>query len=158
MDTPASRKQLEALGDEIMTLSMTFSRLRARSQKGSAVETLTETEHLALDLLKNGDVLTVGEIQQAIGVLPAQMSRIIRSLEDKGGSAYIQCAINAGDRRKIDVSITKEGKKALDAYRTARMGSILKTLSVLDSDEREEFMRMMRKIQASVSQSPSEQS
>jgi len=153
MDTSASRKQLEALADEIMGLSLVISRARARAQKGSNVETLTETENLTLDLIKDGEVKTVGEIQQAIGVLPAQMSRIIRALEDKGGNPYITCSINPDDRRKIDVSITKDGRKAREGYRAARLQSIMNILSVLDHDEREEFMRLLRKIQADLSQS-----
>lgn len=148
MDTPEKRKQLEALGQEIFELSNVAGRARAAARKDS-VETLTETEILALAYLAQEGVQSVGDIQKHIGVLPAQMSRIVRALEDKSGTAYITCSINADDRRRIDVSITDAGKKALESNRKARMASIVKILAILDVPEREEFMRLLRKIRTS---------
>jgi len=146
MNSPASRKQLEDLAEEIFALSNLASRARARD-RGSAVESLTETEHLTLDLLARHGAMTVGQIQKTIGVLPAQMSRIIRALEDKSGATFIRCAINPEDRRKIDVSLTSDGQKALSGYRNARISSILNILTILEPAERDEFMRILRKIQ-----------
>jgi DNA-binding MarR family transcriptional regulator len=145
MKTPESRKQLEQLAEEIFGLSNLASRVRARA-RGSAVEMLTETEHLTLDMLERHGAMTVGQIQKGIGVLPAQMSRIIRALEDKSGSPFIECAINPDDRRKIDVALTAEGRKALASYQSARIASILGILSILDPAERDDFMRILRKI------------
>jgi DNA-binding MarR family transcriptional regulator len=150
MKTPASRKQLEALAEEIFALTNLTSRARAQARKGGAVEVLTETETLTLGLLSKQDEMTVGEIQKRIGVLPAQMSRIVRALEDKGGTPFIACNINPDDRRKINVTITPDGRKAFEQYRAARMESILGILSILDGNEREEFMRILRKIQAHI--------
>ncbi len=150
MDTPEKRRQLEVLGEEIFELSKLVSRSRAQAMVANKVETLTETENLTLDLLSRNPVMTVGEIQKAIGVLPAQMSRVVRSLEDKSGTAFIQCRINAQDRRRIDVCITPEGTAAMEAYREARLESILRILSILDESERSEFMRMIRKIREHV--------
>lgn len=150
MDTPEKRKQLEQLADEIFDLSKLTSQARAQSRT-NGVETLTETENLTLDLLRKQEVMSVGEIQKSIGVLPAQMSRVIRGLEDKSGTAYITCSINPDDRRKIDVTITPEGLSALEAYRSARMSSIIRILASLDVEERTEFMRLLRKIRDSVS-------
>ncbi len=145
-----SQDQLEALGEEIFELTKIVARARAQASN-KHVETLTETENLTLDLLSKHDVMTVGQIQKAVGVLPAQMSRIVRSLEDKGGSAYIECNINPNDRRMINVSITPAGQKALNNYRKARLSMILRILSVLDHDERENFMGMMRKMRDNIS-------
>ena len=123
----------------------------ARAQaRPKDVETLTETESVTLDLLSKAETMTVGEIQKQIGVLPAQLSRIIRSLEDKGGEAYIACSINPDDRRKIDVSITKEGQRSLDSYRNARLGFTVKLMESLTPDERESFMQILRKMRKHV--------
>lgn len=147
-----NQEQLEALGEEIFELTNIVAKARAQASN-KHVDTLTETENIALDLLSKNPIMTVGEIQKAVGVLPAQMSRIVRSLEDKSGSAYIECNINPNDRRMINVSITTAGKKALANYRKARLGMILNVLSVLDHDERNEFMGIMRKMRDHVSNS-----
>ncbi|HRX87735.1 MAG TPA: transcriptional regulator, partial [Phycisphaerae bacterium] len=69
------------------------------------------------------------------------------------GTAYIACNINPDDRRKIDVSLTTEGRKSLASFRAARMASIIDTLSVLNTEERDEFVRLLRKIQKKFTQS-----
>jgi len=148
MENSTPRQQLAAMAEEMFGLSNLGSRFRARGQRGTAVEALTETEFLALDMLNQQPSMTVGEIQKGIGVLPAQMSRIIRSLEDKSGTAYIECSINSDDRRRIDVTITADGRKALERYRSARMALINGVLGALEPDEREELMRILRKMQA----------
>jgi len=89
--------------------------------------------------------MTVGEIQKQIGVLPAQMSRIIRALESKS-EPLIECKINPGDKRKINVELTPIGAKAHQSYRQLKLGSIEKMLLELDDQDREEFMRILRKI------------
>ncbi len=149
MDTPEKRKQLKALAEEIFEMTKLTSRARAQARKDKT-ESLTETENVVLDLLSKTTSITVGEIQKAIGVLPAQMSRIIRALEGKGDEAYISCHINPDDRRKIDVSITPDGKKALEAYRDARTSLTMKLLAVLTTKEREDFMRITRKIRDNI--------
>ena len=57
-------------------------------------------EGLALDYLANVESATVGEVKKVIQALPAQMSRIIRSLENKGDKSYVECSINPKDKRK----------------------------------------------------------
>lgn len=143
------KKQLEEVGLEIFELTKIVSVARAQARPKD-IEMLTETESVTLDLLSKAETMTVGEIQKQIGVLPAQMSRIVRSLEDKGGDAYIACSINPDDRRRIDVSITKEGQRSLDAYRNARLGFTIKLMESLTPDERESFMQILRKMRKHV--------
>src|SRR4051812_1598542 len=69
---------------------------RARRKHGD----LKEDEFLTLSILHQHETLIVGDIQRQLGVLPAQMSRIIRSLEDRD-QPLIACSINPQDKRKI---------------------------------------------------------
>lgn len=149
MASTNEKRQLEELGLEIFELTKLTSMARAQA-RSKDVETLTETESLTLDLLSKAESMTVGEIQKKVGVLPAQMSRIVRSLEDKGGEAYIACQINPDDRRKIDVSITKKGQRSLDEYRNARLGFTVKLMEALSPDERESLMQTLRKMRTHI--------
>src|SRR5262249_27489479 len=90
--------------------------LRGRRPGGD----LKEVEFLALSLLQERGTLIVGEIQRQLGVLPAQMSRIIRSLEDRE-RPFIACRINPRDKRKIDVCLTDAGERALQDYQALRV-------------------------------------
>lgn len=151
MKTPKERQELEDLAEEVFELSQLSSRARTRSETDANAASLSEAETLTLDLLVKNEVMSVGQIQKRIGVLPAQMSRIVRSLEDKSGEVMIRCKINARDRRKIDVSITDAGQKAVAAYRAARLGMTVDVLSILTSQERGEFMRILRKMRRHIS-------
>lgn len=139
-------QQLQEFVEEVFELSKDIWALQSRSRHRHQAE-ITETEFLALDILMKADATpTVGDIQRQIGVLPAQMSRIIRSLENKGGQALITCRINAADKRKVDVELTDAGRQAHQAYRQMKLGSIQKILLSLSEKDRTEFMRLLRLI------------
>lgn len=142
---PTSESQLDEMVEEIFTVFKVIAAARSRRPSGSA--DLPEAEFLTLDVLSKDGPLTIGEVQKRIGVVPAQMSRIVRSLETEGGRGYVECRINAKDRRRIDISLTDAGEKAHSAFRNARMGSFYTVLEALDPDDRVEFMRMLRQIQ-----------
>jgi len=135
----------EGMVAEIFDLMKVASAARARVRSGKHEE-ITETEFLALDTLVESESLTVGEIQKRIGVLPAQMSRIIRSLETKAGESFVECKINATDRRRIDVKLTPKGIKAHHAYRAARLSFVTAMLADLSPQDRQIFMSIIRTV------------
>lgn len=143
-------QQLQEFTNEVFELSKVTWAAQSRSRNKSPHE-LTETEFLALDFLaKAGRLLTVGEIQREIGVLPAQMSRIIRSLESKGEKPLVTCRINPEDKRKIDVEMSSAGVEAHLAYRQVKLGSIQHMLEGLNEKDRNELMRLLRIIRDNI--------
>jgi DNA-binding MarR family transcriptional regulator len=143
----ATHQQLETLADEIFDLVRMVSALRSRG--GS--EELSESEFVTLDQLSRATTLTVGEIQKQLGILPAQMSRILRALEGRSPKPYLECTINQSDRRKVDVRITDAGRKAYEQYRQARRSTSMQLLSRLDDDDRHAFMRILRTFRGEIS-------
>jgi DNA-binding MarR family transcriptional regulator len=131
--------------EEIFELAKISWLLRSRQRRRSGLD-LTETEFLTLDLVARSESQTVGQLRKHVGVLPAQMSRILRSLERRSDKPLIKCAINPTDRRRIDVAITDAGRKAHHSFRDARISLNAETLSQLPSDDVREFMRIMEKI------------
>jgi len=139
-------EQLQAFADEIFDLSRESWIAQSRSKAKMQLE-LSETEFLALDILaKAPRPCTVGQIQRELGVLPAQMSRVIRSLENKGPKPLVECKINAEDKRKIDVELSPAGRETHRAYREIKLGTIQKMLATLNAHDRSEFMRILRLI------------
>src|SRR5437660_3262931 len=95
---------------------------------------LKEVEFLTLSILRQHGSLIVGDIQRLLGVLPAQMSRIIRSLEARE-QPLISCRINPQDKRKIDVVLTPAGEHAFLEYQTARISAISQLLTKMSEED-----------------------
>jgi len=141
---PETQETLDRMAEELFELYRIVSSARQRQNLGS--EDLSEAEFLTLDQLVKEEPLTIGEVQKRIGVVPAQMSRIARALEEQGGRGYVECRINPQDRRRVDVYLTDEGRKAHDRYRAARMATMYGTLKALAPEDRFDFMRMLHDI------------
>src|SRR5690348_18320196 len=129
----------QALFDTVTQFCLSVPRARRRNGD------LKEVEFLTLSLLHHHETLIVGDIQRQLGVLPAQMSRIIRSLETRE-RPLISCRINPHDKRKIDVALTPEGLAAFQEYQSARIGSICTLLSKLAEEDFDDLQRLLAKL------------
>jgi DNA-binding MarR family transcriptional regulator len=143
--------QLALISRELFELvtHITMSALRGRRRS----EDLKELEFLTLSILQDQGTMIVGDIQRLLGVLPAQMSRIIRSLEN-GEKPLIACRINASDKRKIDVCLTDFGEKTLVEYQSIRVARIGKLLSNLSEEEQEDLLRVLEKLNSTMPRTP----
>ena len=108
---------------------------------------LSESEFLALAALEGADCLSVGELRREVSVLPAQMSRIIKALEQRYDEKLVVCSINAKDKRKIDVAITATGRRAVEAYRRAKILATVDALRSLSDRDLSALLRILNKIQ-----------
>lgn len=117
---------------------LTVPRIRRRGSD------LKEVEFLTLSILQLHDTLIVGDIQRQLGVLPAQMSRILRSLETRD-RPLISCRINPQDKRKVDVALTVAGAKALRDYQTARIQQITSLLNKLGEEDLENLQHLLER-------------
>jgi DNA-binding MarR family transcriptional regulator len=106
---------------------------------------LKEVEFLTLSLLRQNDMMIVGDIQRMLGVLPAQMSRIIRSLETRD-QPFIACRINPHDKRKIDVILTPAGASAFQEYQTARISAISQLLTKMSEEDLDDLQGLLGKM------------
>jgi DNA-binding MarR family transcriptional regulator len=106
---------------------------------------LKEVEFHALAILQERGTMIVGDIQRLLGVLPAQMSRIIRSLENRP-EPLISCQINPRDKRKIDVQLTDAGEKAFADFQTIRVRRIADQLQDLSEDEQEHLLQILDRL------------
>ncbi len=127
---------------EVVT-QICLSTLRGRRRNGD----LKEVEFLTLSILHAQGTMIVGDIQRLLGVLPAQMSRVIRSLESRE-RPLIVCRINSQDKRKIDVVLTGPGEKALLDYQGARVGRIVVRLHNIAEEDHEDLLRLLHKLHA----------
>jgi DNA-binding MarR family transcriptional regulator len=123
--------------------------LRGRRRSGD----LKEVEFLTLAILNGHGTMIVGDIQRLLGVLPAQMSRIIRSLENRD-RPLITCQINSRDKRKVDVCLTASGEKALLEYQANRTDRLVELLRDLPEQEQEDLNRLVDKLHGLLERGP----
>ncbi len=133
---------------EVVT-QLGLTALRGRRRSGD----LKEVEFLTLAILQERGTMIVGDIQRLLGVLPAQMSRIIRSLETRT-LPLIACQINPRDKRKVDVCLTPAGAKALMEYQATRTDRLIELLRALPADEQEDLNRLVDKLHGILERGP----
>jgi DNA-binding MarR family transcriptional regulator len=135
--------RLEEIGRDLFDVitQLCLTAVRGRRRPGD----LKEIEFLTLSLLQDHGSMIVGDIQRQLGVLPAQMSRIIRSLEDRD-RPLLSCRINPRDKRKVDVCITAAGEKALMDYQGSRVNRIVELLRDLPEEDQEDLNRLVVKL------------
>ena len=115
--------------------------VRSQREKLRGGYDLSESEFLALDALDRAGTLSVGQLRGHVGVLPAQMSRVIKALEQRYDEKLVVCSINPRDKRKIDVTITPRGRRAVGAYRDSK---ILMTVRAMESLADEDLRALVR--------------
>ncbi len=130
----------QTLFQVLARFGLTVPRIRRRGSD------LKEVEFLTLSLLQQRDTLIVGDIQRQLGVLPAQMSRILRALEVRD-RPLIACRINSHDKRKVDVTLTSAGLRALRDYQTARVQQISTLLGRLGEADLECLNNLLDRFQ-----------
>jgi DNA-binding MarR family transcriptional regulator len=144
---PSQSSSLDQMAEEIFSLTVMSWRERLGTRGTGAATELSEAQYLAIDtLIRANAPLTVGQIQRSIGVLPAQMSRIMRSLETTFSKPLVRCELNQSDKRKIDVRLTAEGARIYEEFRRSRLAKTVDILSQLAEKERVEFVRICRRI------------
>ena len=143
MVATGTEMRVQELAQNLFDLITQFCLVAPRSRRRSG--DLKEVEFLTLSLLHHRETLIVGNIQRQLGVLPAQMSRIIRSLETRE-RPLIACRINPQDKRKIDVALTPEGIAAFQEYQSSRIGSISHLIGKLAEDDLDDLHRLLVKL------------
>lgn len=143
MVATSSGVRLEELAQDLFEFITHLSLSVPRSRR--PVAELKEIEFLTLAILHQRGTMIVGDIQRLLGVLPAQMSRVIRSLETRP-QTLIECNINSRDKRKIDVRLTAAGEKALHDYQAVWVHRIMEFLRDVPEDDKDELVRLIEKL------------
>jgi DNA-binding MarR family transcriptional regulator len=148
MAATGTEMRMQDLAQSLFDLTTQFCLIAPRGRRRPGE--LKEIEFLTLSLLRQHETLIVGDIQRQLHVLPAQMSRIIRSLEGRE-RPLITCRINPHDKRKIDVTLTEEGLAAFQEYQQARLSAIMTIFSRLSEEDLEDLQRLIAKLQDAMS-------
>ncbi len=142
MQQENDQNSIDAMAGEIFALTIVAWKERLKTRRGQAEE-LSEAQFLTLEtLVQSPQNQTVGDILRAIAVAPAQMSRLIRTLEEDFEQPLVTCELNRNDRRKIDVAITPHGRKVYQEFRDSRLARTRELLAGLSETDRHDFIRV----------------
>ena len=103
-------------------------------------------------MAQNGDVLP-SEICGEMGVSSARVAAALNSLEGKG---LIARQMDLSDRRKILVSITREGRALARSQEQAVVEGTAKMLALLGEQDAKEHVRIMGKLAEILSANPTD--
>jgi len=111
-----------------------LSRLLRQLRKQAVPYQVSITEHTTLALLDQHGQLLPSELAAMEKVTAQAMSQILNNLEDLG---YIKRTPQADDKRKVQVSLSKEGGRVLEDIRKVRAGWLAKAMgAVLTAEEK----------------------
>ncbi len=142
----APAQRLEAIAHDLYEV---ITHLCLAAPRRRRTGDLKEIEYLALALLQDRPTMIVGDMQRLLGILPAQMSRVIRSLESRQWP-LIECRINPQDKRKINVVLTEAGEKAIHEYQGVRVHRIAQLLQDLPEDDQESLIHLLDRVRNSM--------
>ena len=93
-------------------------------------------------LFENGP-LSVSELSQRLGIMTGSTSEMVNKLETKGLVAKMQ---NSVDKRKVDISITSDGRKRIEMHRSEHHTKANNPLECLSLDEINTLQRILQKV------------
>jgi DNA-binding MarR family transcriptional regulator len=140
----SGRPRIAAIAEDLFEV-VTHLCLATPRNRRRRTNDLKEVEFLTLAILNDRGTAIVGDLQRLLGVLPAQMSRIIRALESRP-SPLVACRINSRDKRKIDVCLTEYGAKAFRDYQAVRVRRIVELLQDLPEEDQAELTGLLDKV------------
>lgn len=104
--------EVERFLDSFDVLVQAIRRARGAQVPSTNGRGLTLSQYGLLQPLTNGDRARVSELSNDAGIAPSTASRILDALERR---ELIRRDRHAGDRRGVEVSLTDEGRRLLEA-------------------------------------------
>jgi DNA-binding MarR family transcriptional regulator len=83
------------------------------------------------------------DLSERLGVTRNTVSSLIRSLEEKG---LIARQLDADDRRRFIIELTEAGRERVHQHASRHFGVLSDCFGVLDQDEKEQMIKLLRKL------------
>jgi DNA-binding MarR family transcriptional regulator len=139
-DPAELRADAEKLADILTALQRRFiSNLSKELSRGN----VSFPQYFLLGYLCHHKSLTMSGIAQKMGHTTAASTGLVDRLENLG---LVQRNHGTEDRRKIMVSVTKNGAALVAHIRQDMIGNLLKTMSCLEPEEQKDWLKIYTKI------------
>lgn len=145
--SPIRDAALAGLREEFGALLGAERRLRSRDSHRKEAGGLTNAQVRALFVLGAHDESTAGEIAEKARLSPGAVSGMLDELEQQGVVARVRCA---DDRRRVLVSLTDAGRKALGERKRRWTKRWEDAMDGMEDRDLEAAAEVMRRIAASL--------
>ena len=132
------------LADRVHSLAM---RLLRRAGEADRASSLSAARLSALSTLVYSGSKSVGELAGAEQVTAPTMSRLVTGLEREG---YVSRESDAADARRVRVSPTPEGVRALNEARQRRVEELTALLAEVDPSSRETVLEATKILESAL--------
>jgi DNA-binding MarR family transcriptional regulator len=139
LGVPIATDQLTAAWE---TFFRTTRRLRSRAGR-QLIEGLSLPQYHLLEPLRETDELTVGVLAEAAGVAAPTATRMLDCLARDG---YVERRHSEADRRAVLVSLTADGREAIEAAHEQVRAWRRRVFENLDPEEREQAARLLTRL------------
>ncbi len=119
--------------------------IKERSFEAYEATGMTPQHHAVLSVLDEGTCGAQGTIADRLGYDRSQLVGLLDDLETRG---YVMRKRDPDDRRRHLVSLTPEGKSALDDLRTIGKGVEAEFLAPLDEEDRQTLHALLLRLAA----------
>jgi len=131
-------------GAEIARLLPLMLREVTRRQERIFLENNFVVSHVVvLDFLRERGSAPMGEISKVLGLTMSAATGIVDKMVEQG---YVKRERSADDRRVVMVSLLRKGKDLIEKVVKARENLTNDMYSVLTEKEKDEYLRMLRKV------------
>jgi DNA-binding MarR family transcriptional regulator len=104
------------------------------------MERFSKGEMFALHMLDtNGGPMYAGEVAEHMHVSSARVATVLGKLEEKG---YIERRMDRGDRRRIEVLLTDEGRRLIVEQKAEMKRHLAMVFKRMGRKDTEEFLRL----------------
>jgi DNA-binding MarR family transcriptional regulator len=101
--------------------------------RGQSGTDLTIAQFRTLMRLHRQAGCNLSDLADDIGVSPPAMSKLIDGLVERG---LVERSLDAADRRRLELAVSPDGRRALDRLRQSIVARVAGTLAVLSAAER----------------------
>ncbi|WP_159499871.1 MarR family winged helix-turn-helix transcriptional regulator [Microbacterium sp. 18062] len=133
IDMAPSDEHPPGLSDAASDLRMATFKLSRRLRAERAVDTMSDGQYAVLANLKVHGPHTLGELAARERVTAPSMNRTVNFLEESG---YLVRTPDDDDRRKVNVSLTDEGRAVVEETVRRRNAWLEEALGELDAEQR----------------------
>ncbi len=142
-----SDTSLESVADDFLFAFPQIIRRVTKPSAHSGMKRFDPSIFILMVVMKHGS-LPMSEIGRRMGISKPYMTVLVDKLIDEG---LVKRVPGKGDRRIINITITKAGKDYQRRFKTIARQTIKKNLSSLSSEDIEELRESMERIRTVVS-------